>query len=71
MMHNEKEMINYLSWLEYKKLHRVVRYYPTFKMYMVYRYYAKANNLNCFGGEKDPYEAHESLLRYLRERVQK
>lgn len=68
---NEKTIPNYLSWLEYKKLLHVVRYYPTFNMYMAYRYYAKANNLECFGGDTDEESAHELLLEFLRERVKK
>lgn len=62
-------LVNYLSWLEYKKLKHIVRYYPTYNMYIAYRYYAKANNLDCFGGETSAHKAHELLLQELRDRL--
>lgn len=67
---NESEIVNYLSWLEYKKLKRIVRYYPTLNMYIYYRNYAHANNLDCFGGDCSVNRAHSLLLEFLRERLQ-
>lgn len=71
MKHDEKHIVDYISWLEYKKLQHIVRYYPTLNMYLVYRNFAKANNLDCFGGEQHPTSAHASLLKHLRERLNK
>lgn len=62
-------LVNYLSWLEYKKLMHVVRYYPTLNMYIIYRNYAKANNLDCFGGEAPVRKAHALLIEELRNRL--
>lgn len=63
-------LVNYLSWLEYKKLKRIVRYYPTLNMYVVYRNYAKAYNLDCFGSDAPIEKAHTLLLQELRNRLQ-
>ena len=71
MKHNEKHIVNYISWLEYKKLQHIVRYYPTYNMYLIYRHFAKANNLDCFGGEQHPMRAYASLLEHLRELAKK
>lgn len=70
LLEKEKNLVNYLSWLEYKKLKHVVRYYPTINMYIIYRNYAKANNLDCYGGEMNVYKAHALLLQDLRNRLQ-
>lgn len=60
---------NYLSWLDYKKLKRVVRYYPTFNMYVMYRNFAKANELDCFGGDTSAQKGYELLLAHLKQRL--
>ena len=66
----EKLIPNYISWLEYKKIMRIVRYYPTFEMYMNYRYFAKANYLDCFGGDNtDTVSAYNQLIENLKNRV--
>lgn len=60
---------NYLSWLEYKKLNKIVRYYPTFNMFMTYRYYCAINNILSQGAGTDEQTAYESLLCFLSERL--
>jgi hypothetical protein len=64
-------LVNYLSWLDYKKLMHVVRYYPTFNMYVIYRNYAKANSLDCFGGETSARKGYDLLIQHLKQRVGK
>ena len=59
----------YMSWLDYKRIHHIVRYYPTFNMYMKYRYYCRANNLTPYGEEINEYIAYEALLNELAKRV--
>lgn len=59
-----------LSWLEYKRAKRIVRYYPTFAEYLAYKYYALANGFTPYGAEADEEKAHAALLLALRERLQ-
>ena len=67
---DEQKLVDYISWLEYKKLMHIVRYYPTLNMYIYYRNYAHAYNLQCFGGECSVERAHALLLQHLRNRLQ-
>lgn len=59
----------YMSWLEYKRIHHIVRYYPTFNMYVRYRYYCHIHNFTPYGAETNEHEAFKNLLRDLRERI--
>lgn len=69
MKHDEKLIVNYISWLEYKKLQHIVRYYPTFNMYLLYRDFAYYNGLYAFGQYQDPEVAYKNLIIYLRDRL--
>lgn len=69
MKYHENEIANYISWLEFKKLQHIVRYYPTFNMYLLYRDFAYYNGLYAFGQYQDPEVAYKNLIIYLRDRL--
>lgn len=59
----------HLSWLDYKRQNKIVRYYPTFKMYLNYRYRCFANGFLPSGAGEDEEKAYQNLIQYLKERL--
>ena len=56
----------YMSWLEYKRKFHIVKYYPTFNMYINYRYWCFANSYTPFGGgTNNPEKSYKRLLEML------
>lgn len=68
-MLDESKLVNYLSWLEYKKIKGIVRYYPTMKMYVDYRLFATENNLYSFCCECSLHRGFALLIEHLRNRL--
>lgn len=60
----------YMSWLDYKRKFRIVKYYPTYNMYINYRYWCFANSYTPFGGRtKNPEKSYKRLLEMLADRL--
>lgn len=59
----------HLSWLEYKKQFKIVRYYPTMQMYITYKLYCLSNNFEPFGCGMCEETAHKKLIAYLKSRL--
>lgn len=60
----------YLSWLDYKRRFRIVRYYPTPNMYIKYKWWCLANGYAPYGFGLAEDIAHRLLLKFLKERLQ-
>ncbi len=67
----EKTLKPYCSWLEYKKALHIVRYYPTLKMYMAYKYWCHSHDLTPYFDEVDEEKACKLLIEQLQERLRK
>lgn len=62
----------YMSWLDYKRLHHIVKYYPTEKMYINYKWWCLAHQYTPFGAEiQDTEKATALLVVALKERLGK
>lgn len=48
----------YMSWLEYKRKFHIVKYYPTYNMYINYRYW-------CFANSYTPLAVEQTILKNL------
>lgn len=59
----------YLSWLSYKRLFKIVRYYPTKQMYVNYKLYCLKNGCEPFGSNMCEETAHLKLIEYLKNRL--
>ncbi len=61
---------HYLSWLHYKKLRHIVRYYPTPNMFLNYQLWALSRGYTPFGAGQDSDQAYVALIAYLQLRAQ-
>ena len=62
----------YMSWLTYKRLHHIVKYYPTENMYITYKWWCLAHQYTPFGAEiQDTEKATALLVVALRNRLGK
>ena len=60
----------YMSWLDYKRKFHIVKYYPTYNMYMNYRYWCLANSYLPFGGgTNNTAKSYKRLLEMLADRL--
>ena len=60
----------YMSWLTYKRLHHIVKYYPTENMYINYKWWCLAHHYTPFGAEiTDTEKATALLVVALKERL--
>lgn len=62
----------YMSWLDYKRLHHIVKYYPTENMYLNYKWWCLSHSYTPFGAEiSDSEKATRLLVTALQERLRK
>lgn len=59
----------YMSWLEYKRRFKIVRYYPTLNMYNTYKWWCLAHEFAPYGFGLAEETAHRLLLKFLKERL--